>query len=222
MNKALLLKGFLGISIFYLLLIVTDNDAVAWFIKPFLLPFLILYVYSQESFFVKKFLLIALTFSWIGDVVLLFANQGEFYFIMGLLCFLTAHVFYCVLFSKLGISSAHKKSAVFWLGFIMVVFYLRGLLIVLLPKLGDLKLPVGVYSLVLSLMLLFAWRGYFTWKKPASLFLLFGAMAFVASDSLLAVNKFYEPIANASFLIMITYLVAQFGIVFGVVSFKNG
>jgi uncharacterized membrane protein YhhN len=70
-------------------------------------------------------------------------------------------------------------------------------------------------------MLAFAWRGYFSWNLSSRFFILFGAMAFVASDSFLAINKFRAPFEQAPFLIMATYLAAQYGIVSGVVLFKK-
>ena len=221
MNKSLFLKGFLLIATINLLLIVLDYATITRFLKPFLMPLLFLYVYYQEAFSTKKFLLLGLTFSWIGDILLLFAAKGELFFIAGLLSFLTAHVFYIYLFSKLGTTEAYKKNLVFWAGFIMIVLYLQSLLALLLPKIGTLKIPVSVYAVTISVMLAFAWRGYFSWNPSTRFFILFGAMAFVASDSLLAINKFYSPFEYASFLIMATYLAAQYGIVSGVVSFKK-
>ena len=221
MNKSLFLKGFLLIAAINLLLIVLDYATITRFLKPFLMPLLFLYVYYQEAFSTKKFLLLGLTFSWIGDILLLFAAKGELFFIAGLLSFLTAHVFYIYLFSKLGTTEAYKKNLVFWAGFIIIVLYLQSLLALLLPKIGTLKIPVSVYAVTISVMLAFAWRGYFSWNPSTRFFILFGAMAFVASDSLLAINKFYSPFENASFLIMATYLAAQYGIVSGVVSFKK-
>jgi uncharacterized membrane protein YhhN len=101
----------------------------------------------------------------------------------------------------------------------LTVFYLKNILQILLPSLGPLKIPVGFYALTISVMLGFAWRGFISWNSNAKYYILFGAIAFIASDSFLAINKFQEPINNASFLIMSTYLAAQFGIVYGVVNF---
>jgi uncharacterized membrane protein YhhN len=42
-----------------------------------------------------------------------------------------------------------------------------------------------------------------------------GASFFVISDSLLAINKFYQPFAHAGILIMLTYCTAQYFIVQG-------
>ncbi len=69
---------------------------------------------------------------------------------------------------------------------------------------------------VISIMLLFAYNGYLVWKNPGNLYVFIGAIVFVISDSILAINKFYTPIEKSSFFIMLTYLVAQYLIVIGV------
>ena len=53
----------------------------------------------------------------------------------------------------------------------------------------------------------------FRYKKvsPASFnFILIGAIFFMLSDTLLAFNKFTNPLPLAGFLIMSTYIVAQY------------
>jgi uncharacterized membrane protein YhhN len=97
---------------------------------------------------------------------------------------------------------------------------LKSILELLLPALGPLKIPVSIYALTISIMLGFAWRGFISWNDNARFYILFGAIAFIASDSFLAINKFQEPINNAAILIMSTYLAAQFGIVYGVIRFN--
>jgi uncharacterized membrane protein YhhN len=92
---------------------------------------------------------------------------------------------------------------------------------VLLPTLGDLTLPVFVYALVISTMLLFALKGFLNWEKTGSWYILIGAISFVTSDSILAFNKFHTPIVLSSFLIMITYLVAQYLIVVGILKLNQ-
>jgi uncharacterized membrane protein YhhN len=95
------------------------------------------------------------------------------------------------------------------------------MLSVLLPTLGDLKLPIFVYAIVLSTMLLFAFKGYLKWSKPSGIYILLGAIIFVSSDSILAFNKFYEPIRFSSFLIMATYLIAQYLITAGILKLNK-
>lgn len=106
MKNKLLLSIYLGCSVFYLLITVFNQEEIARIIKPFLLPVLLIAVYFSESFSTRKILVTALIFSWIGDVILLFADKGEIYFILGLVAFLVSHLFYIVLFSKQTISKS--------------------------------------------------------------------------------------------------------------------
>ena len=214
MNK--FLNYFLVISVFYLLLIIFGQDSIAWYFKPFLLPFLISATYKSEVFSTKKWLLLALTFSWIGDIILLFANKSEMYFILGLVSFLIAHILFILLFIKQKSEGNYSKNWSFWFGFITVLVYLGSMLSLLFPKLGDLKIPVSVYAFIISLMLIMAIKGYFSWQKPMNILILIGALFFVISDSFLAINKFYNPILSANFIIMFTYIIAQYCITAGV------
>jgi len=221
MKSNIILKRFIGFSLVYLLIILFRKEEIAWFLKPFLLPFLILAVYVHERFITKKVLLTALTLSWIGDIILMFADKGELYFIAGLIAFLLSHIFYIILFSKQLKIYLKKSKIIFWTGVTVIAFYLIVVMLILVPSLGDLKIPVFVYALTISIMLLFALKGFMNWHKPASIYLLIGAIIFVASDSILAFDKFYAPLQYSSFLIMATYLLAQYLIVIGILKLNK-
>lgn len=221
MKDTLLLKNFIGFSALYLLIILFGQDNISLFLKPLLLPFLLLAVYYAAPFPTKKILLLALTFSWIGDVILMFADKGELYFIFGLVAFLLSHLVYIVLFSKQVPTENNTNKAILWIGILAILAYLTLMLATLLPSLGDLKIPVVVYALVISTMLFFAFKGSLNWAKPAKNYILLGAIIFVSSDSILAFDKFYSPIPQSNFLIMATYLVAQYLIVAGVLKLNE-
>ena len=212
------LNYFLVVSFFYLSLIMVGQENVAWYFKPLLLPFLIIATYKSKPFESKKWLLLALLFSWIGDIILMFADKGELYFIFGLVSFLVAHLQFIVLFIKQKPETNYKKNSFFWIGFLATLAYLASLLLLLFPTLGDLKIPVFVYAATISLMLIEAIKGYFSWQKPTNAVILIGAIFFVTSDSILAINKFYSPLPSASFLIMFTYSVAQYLITSGILT----
>ncbi|WP_394758762.1 lysoplasmalogenase [Flavobacterium sp.] len=218
MNK--FLNSFLIASAFYLSLILFGQDAIAWYFKPILLPFLIFTTYKSEDFSTKKWLLMALLFSWIGDIILMFADKGELYFIFGLVSFLIAHILFIVLFIK---QKTENKSTnnLFWLGVVTVLIYLASMLSLLFPKLGELKIPVSIYALTISVMLVMSIKGYFSWQKPNNTLILIGAIFFVTSDSFLAINKFYNPIPSSNFIIMITYIVAQYYITSGILKLNK-
>ncbi|WP_409416880.1 lysoplasmalogenase [Flavobacterium sp. PS2] len=221
MKSPFLLKFYIGFSFFYLLILLYNLENIAWYLKGLLIPILWLAVYLSEDFPSKKILLGALLFSWIGDVILLFADKAEIYFILGLVAFLISHVIYIILFNKQNKPDVPKNKGVFFIGLGFILVYLATMLTVLLPKLGDLQLPVIVYALTISTMLLYAFSGYLIWKKPANTYILVGAIIFVLSDSILAMDKFYEPIYKNSFFIMLTYLMAQYLIVIGILKLNS-
>lgn len=221
MKNKLYLSVYIGFSIFYLVITAFDQEDIARILKPFLLPILIFAVASSTHFGTKIILITALTFSWIGDVILLFADKGEIYFILGLVAFLVSHVFYIVLFSKQTISKTISNKLSFGAGIGLILLYFFGMITTLGPKLGSLTIPVVIYAVVISIMLFYALKGSFQWNTIPYQSVLIGAIFFISSDSILAFNKFDQPIPYASFLIMITYLAAQFCIVWGILKLNQ-
>ncbi|MFV8392006.1 lysoplasmalogenase [Flavobacterium sp. LB2P6] len=221
MKSDIILKSFIGFSLFYLSFLLFGNENTVWFLKPYLLLFLIFAVYFHERFITKKILLTALTLSWIGDIILMFTDKAEFYFIAGLIAFLLSHISYIILFSKQLKIYLKKSKIIFWVGVTAIAFYLIVMMLILLPSLGDLKIPVFIYALTISIMLLVALKGFLNWQKPANSYILSGAVIFVASDSILAFDKFYAPLQYSSFLIMATYLTAQYLIVTGILKLNK-
>jgi uncharacterized membrane protein YhhN len=215
------LKVFKIFSVLYLTIILLGYENISWFLKPFLLPILLYAVIKNTPFVTKKWLFLALLFSWIGDCILLFADKGEMYFVFGLVAFLIAHILLITLFMKQKSSSIHKQHKGFWVGFGLVLLYLFGMLFLLIPKLGSLKIPVEVYAIIISLMLIESVKGIFNWGNKSKYLVFVGAVFFVTSDSILAFNKFYTPIPNASFWIMSTYLIAQYCITAGVLKMNE-
>lgn len=203
-------RSFIVICVLYLLLLLSRKEDMAWWLKPMLIPFLISIVAISDKFSTQKILLFALFFSWIGDVLLLFSDKHSLFFIFGLVAFLIAHLIYIFLFQK---QTKINNNKIYLQFSPIVVIYLLGILSILWSSLNEMKIPVTIYAFVISTMLLMSIKAYFEWKKPASLLVLIGAVLFVISDSILAFNKFYTPIPMSSFLIMSTYLAAQFFIV---------
>ncbi|WP_428229190.1 lysoplasmalogenase [Flavobacterium sp.] len=221
MKNAIFFKIYILLSILYLLILLSGYENLDLFLKPVLVPLLGFGVYFYRKFPSRNILLTAIIFSWIGDVLLLFADMAEIYFILGLVAFLIAHLAYCVLFNKQITGEIQINKFLFGIGSLTIAFYLIGIVLVLMPNLGDLKIPVIIYAAVISTMLLFAFNGYLIWKKPGALYIFLGAIAFVVSDSTLAINKFHTPIEKSSFFIMLTYLVAQYLIVMGILKLNT-
>lgn len=221
MKNTIFFKIYIIFSTLYLLILLLGHENLDLFLKPALVPLLGFGVYFHQKFPSRKTLLIALLFSWIGDVILLFADIAEIYFILGLVAFLISHIAYCVLFNKQITGEIQINKFLFGIGSIIIAFYLVAMVLFLMPDLGDLKIPVIVYAAVISTMLLFAFNGSLIWKKPGSLYVFLGAVVFVISDSILAIDKFHAPIEKSSFFIMLTYLVAQYLLVVGILKLNT-
>ncbi len=203
--------------------IVTNTFNIAalhYAIKPLLIPCLI-YLFINETLHTKanssRLLITGLLFCWLGDVLLMFENSYPVFFILGLASFLCGHLFYIFYFSRLS-AQPKKIRQQNLLILLPVVAYVFILLYKLYPSLGDLKIPVTVYAIVLAAMMNMAlWQSKKIDFKTGLLFIA-GATSFVLSDTLLAINKFYHSFSQSVFFIMFTYCVAQYLIVMGGIS----
>jgi uncharacterized membrane protein YhhN len=198
-----------------------DNTLLQTIFKPLIIPVLSGYIYAQvknSTSGLSKWIFLALLFSWIGDVLLMFDKRGEIFFLLGLSAFLIAHIFYIVFFHKVRIRENIKSN--WWLLLIVVIYY-AALIILLSPHLGDKKIPVRIYGIVISFMFMLAMHMLFIKNKTTGKWMMIGALLFVISDSVLAINKFYKPFEQAGVIIMLTYGLAQLFIVKGAVGYIN-
>ena len=195
------------------------NDILVYVAKPLIVITLIFYFLSATKGIQSDLIIIiirALTFSWLGDVVLMFDSFNKNIFLIGLLAFLFAHLIYIRFFSLVRMGEKIKLKP----GFILlVVVYYSGLIYLLFNDLHEMKIPVLVYGIVISVMFLLALHMLFIKIKEAGKLMMFGALLFIASDSILAVNKFYEPFEYAGIAIMLTYGIAQLLITLGAVRY---
>ncbi|MBK5272336.1 MAG: lysoplasmalogenase [Bacteroidia bacterium] len=201
--------------------VVLKNETLQSISKPLLMIILVAYFISQTKFAtvgVKKWLWGALFFSWVGDVVLLFQQNQSIFFLMGLSAFLMAHIFYIIFFH--GVRVIENVKSNLWL-LVVVVIYYAVLISVLSPHLGDMKLPVRIYGIVISFMFMLAMHMLFIKNKTAGRWMMIGALLFVISDSVLAINKFYQSFKAAGIIIMLTYGLAQLFIIEGAIRYIN-
>lgn len=212
-QSKIIFGSYAVVVVLELLLIYFDQPQLRWFTKPLLMPLLMLGFYTasaKRSGTLFYFILIALFLSWAGDVLL----QMKGVFIPGLVSFLLAHVLYIVYFIKTG----KGKKGIFQIRPLIgipVLLYIVIFLWQLYPFLDALRIPVTVYGITIGTMLLMAIN---TRRKvfdnTATLFIN-GALLFVISDSLLAVNLFAKSHFMLSLCVMFTYASAQYLIVKG-------
>jgi len=175
-----------------------ENNLLQYIFKPLTMLAIILLAILNISLpptVYQKMIVIGLIFSTVGDVFLIDSKR----FIQGLINFLLAHICFIIAF----FSTPNLPSAIFYLAY--VIFFLS----ILWKHLDNLKIPVIVYSFALALMSWFALSRYFGLNDDKSLFAFLGSISFVASDSLLAFNKFKSSLPFAEILILSTYFLAQ-------------
>lgn len=157
---------------------------------------------------------LALGFSGLGDIFL--GIEGENLFVYGLGSFLIAHLFYVALFTRnlphpveLGIG---RKLLIF-----ILLAYSAAMMMWLGPNLGPLAIPVIIYMSAISAMCLTAILDGF--RTP---FVVAGALLFIISDSLIAVNRFKMPIEHVDYLVWAIYYFGQLAIAVGFIREKMG
>jgi uncharacterized membrane protein YhhN len=192
----------------------TEMPYLEYFFKPSLMISLGIYFYHQSGALKQKkidyFILSALVFSGMGDILLMFEGK----FILGLASFLLAHLSYILAFLADNKGWVFSKSDRLWAALLIVVLGI-GFIFYLSPYLGSLKTPVFLYSSAILTMLLATLNRWKSVRIESFHWVFVGAVLFVISDSLLAVNKFAHPFYLANFLIMLTYGVGQYLIVEG-------
>jgi len=216
--KRIFLYSFLLISIGELVAITTDMEWLTHICKPLIMLTLGFYYVSAVAREDRSATLIgAVLLSCAGDTLLMFANDGNAFFMYGLLAFMVSHVLYILTYRQhQNEETDNRLRGIHRVRFAFpIVLAGTGLMIVLYPVLGDLKFPVLIYTLVLVFMALSALFRYGRTNTTSFALVFGGAVLFVISDSILAINKFLEPIRGSVFLIMFTYIVAQYCIVQG-------
>lgn len=201
--------------------IMLHNEQLQNLSKPELIPFLAGYFLSRTDHTtgsIKKYVLAALFFSWAGDILLMFQEKDSNFFLFGLSAFLLAHIFYIFFFNRVRVIENVKINLSLLL---IVALYYGGLIFLLFFHLGDMKVPVMVYGAVISCMFMLAMHMLFIKNKAAGKWMMSGALLFVMSDSLLAINKFYQPFQMAGVSIILTYGLAQLFITEGTIRYTR-
>jgi len=145
--------------------------------------------------------MLALAASLAGDVFLMF----EGYFMPGLLSFLLAQLLYFALF-KQGVAWLPSRPALaltMGMGALMYAFlWTHGL-----P--AELRAPVAVYIVAIALMAAQALGRASALRDPAATRVAMGACLFMLSDTLLAFNRFVQPLPMAALWVLSSYYLAQ-------------
>ncbi|WP_462252834.1 lysoplasmalogenase [Ekhidna sp.] len=200
------------VSIANLFAKVIPSEELDQYTKPLLMPLLLIYVYkSSIGKTTARILLlcVALLFSWLGDVVLMYQSD-QLFFMAGIGLFLIAQVTYVIVLRK----SSYQKPEFSISKGLPFILYAGALFYILLPA-GDFTAPIIVYGLVIMAMVIMARLREGNTSQDSFKFAFLGSILFVLSDSILAINAFNSAIPYAGVLIMSTYCAAQLLLVLG-------
>ncbi len=153
---------------------------------------------------VRRWILCGLALSLLGDIALLWPQQG---FLPGLVAFLLAHIAYIVAFTREHRFLAQPTALISY------ALAAGAILTLLWPSIPPgLRVPVACYVLALTAMSAqtavvgLAAQGD---DLPRGRLLMLGGALFMTSDALLATNRFAVPLPAANLWILGTYWGAQ-------------
>jgi uncharacterized membrane protein YhhN len=195
-------------------------------LMPLLISFFIVEVKDEvrnTKLTAVRLICLALIFSFIGDLFLV-NGTVKYNFAFGLAFFLIVQACYILFFYR--IKPFAKKDATFlFIATLIILAYLVTMNYIFWPKVyyQNFIWPVIVYSFALGLMLLCAVNvsNSRRFHRTAVIFFIPGAISFIASDSMIAANRFYFPPTRPlpDYYTIGTYCLAQFLFVMGAIQF---
>jgi uncharacterized membrane protein YhhN len=200
---------FIGMSAAHLVSLILPQRKFQIATKICLVPLLLaVYVLGAENIFVS--LVIALSFGWWGDIFLLKISELRF-FRLGLASFLIGHL--CYIPSFMYAAGTLNVTALIISAAAAVPFGIAVYRITRPEK--SMKIPTIVYEIVIMLMSLSAFQLLLARRDGWGLLVFAGSLCFLVSDTLLAYFNFRTKPKHGDFFVMLTYLAAQSGIIWG-------
>ena len=181
--------------------------------KPFILLALLGF-YVMAARVPSTFIILALIFSWLADVLLM--PRGVTWFTAGGIAFMISHVFFILGYLK----DVNFAAIPVWLVILLAVFFVSVVTYIFsklkphLPK--ALFYPMFLYLLINGAMNCFAIFRWVSVPSAATLTTAIGAALFFISDSSLFFVRFNkESRMKTHFLVMLTYSIGELLIVLG-------
>ncbi|MWV13009.1 lysoplasmalogenase [Pseudomonas sp. R-28-1W-6] len=203
MRLSVCLLALGGVALF-LLGLQLQLETLCLLSKPLPMIALLLWLRTAPASTYRRWIGSGLLLSLAGDLLLEWPAD---LFVFGLGAFLLAHLAY--LLAYLGACRRPAPVALLLAGLV------AGGMFTLLASsgLGELLLPVALYSLAIGCML---WRALarlgMAGSARSSWLAAGGALLFVLSDSLIGLNRFVAPFEGARYAIILSYWLGQWGI----------
>lgn len=191
----------------------TKNKTLRAISKPILMPALLAF-YLSNAASPSIYVILALIFSWLGDLFLI--PKGIKYFTFGGISFMISHIFFILAYSmdENVFGNDWYIYAIFGALFIAITFIVFINLRKSLKK--SLQIPIGGYLLLNGAMNCFAIFRLFGNTTIANGITVIGALLFFISDAILFFVRFDKKCKiKTHFWVMIAYLAGEFLIILG-------
>ena len=206
---------FIIVTAIHLFASLKKNKKIRNISKPFILLSLFLfYIFSVDK--PQPSVILALLFSWIGDLLLI--PPGLKWFTAGGISFMISHFFFALSYLKeIDFNRVNILYIVVLVLFYMIsVYYIFDKLKPHLPE--SIFIPMVLYLLINGMMNCFAIFRYITSPSLYRLITVAGALLFFISDTCLFFVRFDKNSKlKTHFLIMLTYSIGEFLIVLGLI-----
>ena len=197
MIQKLLLTAITIMGAIYIFFIPSDPVGFKIFMKLIPMALIILFALTTRTLFSRTYKQIVV----MGLIVSMIADGVIYWFIIGLITFFTAHIFYIVAFRHMA-----RKPIPIWAA-IPLILYGIGMAIWLAGaqfSAGQTVLGIAIIAYICVISTI-GWMAIRT-RLPLAII---GALLFMFSDSVLAIDRFVYAIPFRDALVMISYYAAQ-------------
>jgi len=158
------------------------------------------------------FVIAALILSWAGDIFLI-NKEKQIFFQLGLAAFLASHIFYSIAFLTLA-GSVNFPALIIS---VVIAIPLGLAILKLLNAKAPMKIPVTAYTVVIILMSMSALQLMIAYLSSAGILIFSSSLVYIFSDTFMAYFLFNGKPRYFNFITMIPYILAQGGIIMGLV-----
>ena len=171
---------------------------------------LVFYILGVEQ--ILALVIAALVFSWAGDIFLINKDKPAF-FRLGLAAFLISHVFYIIAFLTL----AGSVNILVLIISVVIAIPVTLVILKLLNASPPMKIPVAAYAVVIMLMSIAALQLMLSRPDCAGILIFAASVVYLFSDTYMAYLLFHGKPRHFNVITMIPYIIAQGGIIMGLV-----
>jgi len=197
MFRTLLVAGIVLMSTIYIFIIPSDPIGFKIFMKLIPMALIILFAIGTRSSLPSRYKRVII----VGLFVCMVADGVIYWFLVGLVTFFIGHIFYIFAFRHIVRGAMPKWAAILLLSYgIVMAFWISGSQF----QIGEYFLGTAIIAYI-SIILLMGWMAIRT-QLPLAII---GALLFIFSDSVLAIDRFVYDIPYRDAFVMVTYYAAQ-------------